>query len=66
MSFVVIISLHSILPLWFYSILITLSGDVETTPGTKRNSTEHIHFVIGISIVSLLIIMLIFFYSNLT
>ena len=31
--FIITISIHSILPLWFYSILITLSGDVETNPG---------------------------------
>ena len=31
-------------PLWFYSILITLSGDVETNPGPKRNSTETFSF----------------------
>ena len=43
-SFIIIISLHSILPLWFYSILITLSGDVETNPGPKRNSTETFSF----------------------
>ena len=30
----------SVLPLWLYSTLITLSGDVETNPGPKRNSTE--------------------------
>ena len=43
-SFIVTISIHSILPLWFYSILITLSGDVETNPGPKRNSTETFSF----------------------
>ena len=26
-------------PLWFYSILITLTGDVEISPGPNRNST---------------------------
>ena len=39
-SFIIITSIHSIIPLWFYSVLITLSGDVETNPGPKRNSTE--------------------------
>ena len=43
-SFIITISIHSILPLWFYSILITLSGDVETNPGPKRNSTETFSF----------------------
>ena len=62
-SFIATISVHSVLPLWFYSISITLSGDVETNPGPKRNSTET--FFIGVSIVSLLMIMLNFFYSKL-
>ena len=39
-SFIIITSIYSILPLQFYSILITLSGDVKTNPGPKRNSTE--------------------------
>ena len=39
-SFIIVISTHSILPLWFYSILITLSGNVETNPGPKRNYTR--------------------------
>ena len=43
-SFIVSISIYSILPLWFYSILITLSGDVETNPGPKQNSTETFSF----------------------
>ena len=43
-SFIVTISIHFILPLWFYSILITLSGDAETNPGPKRNSTETFSF----------------------
>ena len=43
-SFIITISIHSILPLWFYSISITLSGDVETNPGPKRNSTETFSF----------------------
>ena len=30
--------------LWLYSFLITLSGDVETNPGPKRNSTETFSF----------------------
>ena len=30
--------IHAILTLWFESILITLSSDVETNPGPKRNS----------------------------
>ena len=42
--FVISTSIHSILPLWFYSILITLSGDAETNPGPKRNSTEILLF----------------------
>ena len=42
--FVIITSIHSILPLWFYSILITPSGDVETNPGPKRISTETLSF----------------------
>ena len=32
------------LPLWLYSILITLSGDVETNPGPEQNSTETFSF----------------------
>ena len=40
MSFTVTITILSVLPLWIYSILITLSGDVETNPRSKRNSTE--------------------------
>ena len=32
--------IHAILTLWFESILITLSSDVETNPGPKRNFTE--------------------------
>ena len=43
-SFIVTISTHFILPLWFYSILVTLSSDVETNPGPKRNSTETFSF----------------------
>ena len=43
-SFIDTVSIHSVLPLWFYSILITLSGDVETNPGPKRNSTETFSF----------------------
>ena len=39
-SFIVTIGILSVLPLWLYSTLITLSGDVETNPGPKRNSTE--------------------------
>ena len=39
-SFIIIISIHSILRLWFYSILITLSAD----PKPKRNSTETFSF----------------------
>ena len=34
-SSIVTISIHSILPLWLYSILIILSGDVETNPGPE-------------------------------
>ena len=41
-SFIATISIHSVLPLWFYSI--SLSGDVETNPGPKRNSTETFSF----------------------
>ena len=36
--------IHAILTLWFESILITLSGGVETNPGPKRNSAETISF----------------------
>ena len=43
-SFIITISIHSILPLWFYSILRTLSGDAETNPGPKRNPTETFSF----------------------
>ena len=43
-SFIITVSIHSILSLWFYSILITRSGDVETNPGPKRNSTETFSF----------------------
>ena len=39
-SFIVTITILSVLPLWVYSILITLSGDVETNPRSKRNSIE--------------------------
>ena len=43
-SFIVTRSILSVLPLWLCSILITLSGDVETNPGPKRNSTETFSF----------------------
>ena len=43
-SFIVTIGILSRLPLWLYSILRTLSGDVETNPGPKRNSTETFSF----------------------
>ena len=43
-SFIIVISTHSILPLWFYSILITLSGNVETNSGPKRNYTKTFSF----------------------
>ena len=39
-SFIVTITILSVPPLWLYSILITVSGDVETNPRPKRNSTE--------------------------
>ena len=41
---IVTISIHSILSLWFYSILIRLNGDVETNPGPTRNSTDIFSF----------------------
>ena len=43
-SFIVTTGILSALPLWLYSLLITLSGDVETNPGPKRNSTETFSF----------------------
>ena len=43
-SFITTRSIHSVLPLWFYSISITLSADVETNPGPKRNCTETFSF----------------------
>ena len=43
-SFIITISIHFILPLWFCSIIITLSGDVKTNPAPKRNSTETFSF----------------------
>ena len=60
-SFIFTIGILSVLPLWLYSFFRTLSGDVETNPGLQK----HFLFVIGISIVSLLIIMLKYFYSKL-
>ena len=65
-SFIITISIHSILPLWFYSILITLDVVMlKLIQGLNEILQKHFHFVIGISIVSLLMIMLKFFYSKL-
>ena len=57
-SFIVTISILSVPPLWLYSILITLSGDVEILQ-------KYFQFVIGISTVSLLIITLKCFFLKL-
>ena len=43
-SFFFTIGILSVLPLWLYSFLITLSGDVETNSGPKRNFKETFSF----------------------
>ena len=43
-SFIVAISILSVLPLWLNSILITLSSGVQTNPGPTRHSLETFSF----------------------
>ena len=56
-SFIITISIHSILLLRFCSILITPRVMLKLIQGLNEILQKHFHFVIGISIVSLLIIM---------